>query len=149
MRNNMIIIFDLDRTIFDTEKFKKDAAKVLNIDIKQYNKDCKRCFTDKERVYNLYELLRILKSEKRISSIKNYKEKIDGLLKNAKKSVYIATSANGLIRKHEVLKDTLSTLNKKGVKVRIAAPVNERTAAVVKDLQNYATVKSYHLMIKE
>jgi len=73
---------------------------------------------------------------------KNVYNHMETLLKKAKESVYIATSANGLIRKHEVLKDTLSTLNKKGVKVKIAAPVNERTAAVVKDLQNYATVKN-------
>jgi FMN phosphatase YigB (HAD superfamily) len=93
----MIIIFDLDRTIFDTEKFKKDIANTLNINIKQYNKDCKNFFTDKNKVYNPQELLRILKGEKRISSIKNYKEKIEGLLKNADK--YLLPGAIDVLKK--------------------------------------------------
>lgn len=84
----MIVIFDLDHTLINTNKIKEDIAKILNIDINQYNNDCKRCFTDKNLVYNPYELLRILRSEKRISSIKNYKEKIEGLLKIADKYLY-------------------------------------------------------------
>ncbi len=84
----MIIIFDLDRTIFDTEMFKKDIADILNIPIGRYNEDCKKYFTDKEKVYSPRELLRILKSEKRISSIKKYREKIDNLLEDAEKYLF-------------------------------------------------------------
>lgn len=84
----MIVIFDLDRTIFDTEKFKKDIANTLNISIGQYNKDCKKYFKDKKKAYNPYELLRILKSEKRILIIKNYRKKVESLLKNSKKYLF-------------------------------------------------------------
>jgi phosphoserine phosphatase len=84
----MIVIFDLDYTLFNTNKLKKDIAKILNIKIEQYNNICKKCFTDKNIVYNPYKLLRILKSEKRISAVKDYQEKIEGLLKNADKYLY-------------------------------------------------------------
>lgn len=84
----MIIIFDLDYTLFNTNKLKRDIANILNINIEQYNNICKKCFTDKNIVYNPYELLRILKNEKRISLIKNYKEKIENLLKHANKYLY-------------------------------------------------------------
>lgn len=101
----MIIIFDLDRTLFDTEKLKKDIANVLNISNKQYNKDCKKYFTDKEKVYNPYELLRILKSEKRISSIKDYKEKLEGLL--AVNNRYLFPGAIDAIKKFKKQGDKL------------------------------------------
>lgn len=84
----MIVIFDLDYTLFNTNKLKKDIAKVLNINIEQYNNICKKFFTDKNLVYNPYELLRILKREKCIPSIKDYKEKIENLLKHANKYLY-------------------------------------------------------------
>ncbi len=87
----MIVIFDLDHTLINTNKIKKDIAKILNIDIAQYNNDCKRYFTDKNLVYNPYELLHILKKEKRISSVKNYQDKIEGLLKNADKYLYVGS----------------------------------------------------------
>ncbi len=101
----MIVIFDLDRTIFDTEKFKEDIAKILNININQYNKDCEKYFTDKKKTYNLYELLRILKSEKRISSIKNNSEKIENLLKNSKR--YLFPKATEVLEKFKNRGDKL------------------------------------------
>ncbi len=101
----MIIIFDLDRTIFDTEKFKKDIAKILNIPIGRYNKDCKKYFIDKKKVYNPYELLRMLKTEKRIFSMKNYKEKIEGLL--AVNNRYLFSGAIDVIKKFKKQGDKL------------------------------------------
>jgi FMN phosphatase YigB (HAD superfamily) len=101
----MIIIFDLDRTIFDTEKFKKDIAKVLNIGNKQYNKDCKKYFSDKKKVYNPYELLRMLKSEKRIPLIKNYQIKLEALVKNANK--YLLLGALDVLKKFKNRGDKL------------------------------------------
>ena len=105
----MIVIFDLDYTLFDTNKFKRDIAKILNINIKQYNNICKRCFTDKNIVYNPYELLRILKSEGRISFIKNYKEKIENLLRHANK--YLYDGALAVVKKFKERGDKLVLLS--------------------------------------
>ncbi len=76
-----------------------------------------------------------------IKGRRNIYTHMETLLKNAQNSVYLATSSQGLIRKAEILKDTLKNLNKKGVKIKIAAPVTKETANVVKELQNYATIK--------
>ncbi len=101
----MIVIFDLDRTIFDTEKFKEDIAKALNIPVGQYNMDCKKNFTDKKKVYNPYELLRILKGEKRISSIKNFRGKIHNLLKDS--NAYLLPKVLDVLKKFKKRGDKL------------------------------------------
>ncbi len=67
---------------------------------------------------------------------------MDTMMKNAKKSVYLMTSAEGLTRKAEVLKSTMQSLAKKGVDVRVAAPMTKECAAVAKDLMSFAKVKS-------
>lgn len=67
---------------------------------------------------------------------------LDSVLKNAKHSVSIVTSANGLVRKADALKPTLEALSKKGVKVRVAAPVTKESAAAVKSLLNVAEVRN-------
>lgn len=105
----MIVIFDLDYTLFNTNKLKGDIAKILNIGIEQYNNICKRCFSDKNKVYNPYELLRILKSEKRIPSVKNYKEKIENLLKHANK--YLHDGALAAVKKFNKRGDKLVLLS--------------------------------------
>lgn len=51
------------------------------------------------------------------------------------------TSTKGLMRKIEALKPGLEKLAKKGVKIRIAAPLTKESASVVKDLMKIAEVK--------
>lgn len=63
------------------------------------------------------------------------------MIKNAKKSVTIVSGAKGIARKLEALKETLKKAEKKGVKIRIATPVNKDSAAAVKELQKMAEVK--------
>ena len=84
----MIIIFDLDYTLLDTEKLKKDIAVVFNMGAKQFNEDCQKFFINKKIKYNPYSHIRFLKKEKRISSARDYGKKIDSLVKSMDKYLY-------------------------------------------------------------
>ncbi len=67
---------------------------------------------------------------------------MDTMIKSAKKSVILMTSAEGLARKSEALKSTLQSLAKRGVDVRVAAPMTKESAAVAKDLMSFAKVRA-------
>ena len=67
---------------------------------------------------------------------------LEFMIKNASKSVSIMTTAKGLIRKVDALKPELEKLSKKGVKIRIAAPINKESAAAAKDLLKVADVRA-------
>lgn len=105
----MIIIFDLDHTLLNTNKLKKDIAGILNINIRRYNNDCQKYFADKNFVYSPYELLRILKKEKRVTSTKRYKERIENLLKRADK--YLHVGALEVVKKFKAKGDKLMLLS--------------------------------------
>ena len=63
------------------------------------------------------------------------------LVKNAEKSVTICTTSKGLVRKVEALKPVLQRLSKKGVQIRIAAPLTKECVNAIKDLKGVAEVK--------
>jgi len=63
------------------------------------------------------------------------------LIKNAQKSVTLMTTSKGVLRKFEALGPILEKLSKKGVKVRIAAPITKEIMPAVKHLQKYSEVK--------
>ena len=67
---------------------------------------------------------------------------LDSVIKNAKSSVSLVTTSKGLARKLDSLKSTLEGLSKKGVKIKIAAPVNKESAPAVKSLLNFAEVRN-------
>ena len=67
---------------------------------------------------------------------------MDTMIKNAKKSVFLMTTSKGLNRKVEALKPTLQALSKKGVDVRVAAPLDKDCSVIAKDLMKFAKVKS-------
>ena len=62
-------------------------------------------------------------------------------IRNAEKSVTLMTTSQGLIRKAEGLKPVFEKLKKKGVKIRIAAPITKDVKASIKDLAGIAEVK--------
>jgi len=62
-------------------------------------------------------------------------------LKNAEDSVTMMTTTQGLMRKVEGLKPVFEKLKKKGVKIRIAAPITKETAATIKDIADVAEVR--------
>ncbi len=62
-------------------------------------------------------------------------------IRNAEETVTIMTTAQGLMRKIEGLKPIFEQLKKRGVKVRIAAPITKENKAAVKDLGPVAEVR--------
>ena len=62
-------------------------------------------------------------------------------IRNAENSVTLMTTANGLLRKAESLKSTFEKLKKRGVKIRIAAPLTKESSEAVKDLRNLAEIR--------
>jgi sugar-specific transcriptional regulator TrmB len=63
-------------------------------------------------------------------------------IRNAENSVTIMTTTQGLIRKIEGLKPTFDKLKKRGVKIRIAAPITKEANAAVKDLGTVAELRN-------
>jgi len=66
---------------------------------------------------------------------------LDLSIKNAKKSVTIMTTSQGLIRKIEGLKSTLEAIKKKGVQIKIAAPITKEAKSAVKEMKGIADIR--------
>lgn len=62
-------------------------------------------------------------------------------IKNAEETVTIMTTTQGLLRKIEGLKPVFEQLKKRGVKVRICAPLTKEAIPAVKDLGNVAEIR--------
>jgi len=67
---------------------------------------------------------------------------IEMCIKKAEKSVEIMTTEQGFIRKTESLLPVFEALSKKGVKIRIAAPVNLESKKIVEKVSEFAEVKN-------
>ena len=67
---------------------------------------------------------------------------LDMMIKNAKTSATIVTTADGLNRKFEALKGTLERARKRGVNVRIAAPVTNENIKVARELAKIADFRA-------
>ena len=63
------------------------------------------------------------------------------MIRGAEKSVTIMTTTQGLIRKIDGLKSVFETVKKRGVKLRIAAPITKECAPALKDLGDIAEVR--------
>ena len=62
-------------------------------------------------------------------------------LRNAEESVSLMTTSQGLMRKIEGLKPVFEKLKKRGVKIRIAAPITKECAQAAKDIMGVAEVR--------
>ncbi|MFA6888349.1 MAG: helix-turn-helix domain-containing protein [Candidatus Woesearchaeota archaeon] len=62
-------------------------------------------------------------------------------IRNAEQSVVMMTTSQGLIRKVEGLKSTFEKIKKRGVKIRVAAPLTKETAEAVADLSDVAEIR--------
>lgn len=62
-------------------------------------------------------------------------------IRNAENNVTLMTTAQGFIRKVEGLKPTFEKIKKRGVKIRIAAPITKEAMNAVKDLKNVAEIR--------
>ena len=73
---------------------------------------------------------------------------LESMLKNAKESVVISTTSEGLNRKNDALKNILSKAKQKGVKIRIVGPVTKENSKSVKELSKIAEVKDINLKLR-
>ena len=62
-------------------------------------------------------------------------------IRNAEKNVTLMTTTQGFIRKIEGLKPTFEKLKKRGVKIRIAAPITKEAMSAVKDMKGLAEIR--------
>lgn len=67
---------------------------------------------------------------------------LDMMVRDAEKTVTIVTTAEGLNRKLEILMPSFEKIKKRGVKVRIAAPIDKNNIQVARELKKVAEVKS-------
>jgi HTH-type transcriptional regulator, sugar sensing transcriptional regulator len=64
------------------------------------------------------------------------------MIRNAESTVTMMTTSQGFIRKVEGLKPTFEKIKKRGVRIRIAAPVTKDCMPAVKDVGSVAEVRS-------
>jgi sugar-specific transcriptional regulator TrmB len=62
-------------------------------------------------------------------------------IRGAENTVTMITTAQGLMRKVDALKPVFEEIKKRGVKIRIAAPLTKESAAAVKELDGIAEVR--------
>jgi len=66
---------------------------------------------------------------------------IESTMKNSEKSIIIMTTAEGLLRKAELLKPIMDKLKKKGVKIKIAAQITKENNATAKELSSACEIR--------
>ncbi|MBU4502609.1 MAG: hypothetical protein KKA79_08485 [Nanoarchaeota archaeon] len=71
----------------------------------------------------------------------NLYQHLEMMVKNAKKNVSIMTTNKGVLRKLEALRPELERLSKKGVKIKIAAPMDKETHKLARSLPKSISVK--------
>jgi sugar-specific transcriptional regulator TrmB len=67
---------------------------------------------------------------------------LDMMVRDAEETITIVTTAEGLNRKLEALMPSLEKVKKRGVKVRIAAPIDKNNIEVAKELLQVAEVRN-------
>ncbi|MFA5724330.1 MAG: helix-turn-helix domain-containing protein [Candidatus Pacearchaeota archaeon] len=67
---------------------------------------------------------------------------MDMMIREAETSVTIVTTAIGLNRKLEALTPSFEKAKKRGVKIRIAAPIDDSNKQIAKELSKYAEVRN-------
>ncbi len=67
---------------------------------------------------------------------------LERTIRGATKSITLMTTSQGFLRKVEGLKPVFEKLRKKGVKIRIAAPLNKETKRALKDISSVADVRN-------
>lgn len=67
---------------------------------------------------------------------------LDMMVRDAEKTITIITTLEGLNKKFEVLMPSLEKCKKRGVKIRIAAPINSNNIKVARDFKKVAEVRN-------
>lgn len=71
---------------------------------------------------------------------------LDMMVRNAEETITIVTTAEGLNRKFEALIPSLTKIKKRGVKIRIAAPIDKNNIKIAKDFKKVADVRNLQKM---
>ena len=66
---------------------------------------------------------------------------LDMMIRDAEKTITLVTTAEGLSRKLEVLMPSLEKCKKRGVKIRIAAPIDNNNIKVAKEFKKVAEIR--------
>ena len=66
---------------------------------------------------------------------------LDFMIKGAEKSILLMTTNEGFLRKADILKNAFEKAAKKGVKIKIAAPITKDNQKIVKELSRFAEIK--------
>ena len=77
-----------------------------------------------------------------IKGRQNLYNHLDMMIRDAEKTITIITTAEGLNRKTEALMPYFEKCKKRGVKIRIAAPLDKNNAQAVKELRKVAEVRN-------
>lgn len=77
-----------------------------------------------------------------IKGRQNLYNHLDMMIRDAEKTITIVTTAEGLNRKMEALMPSFEKCKKRGVKIRIAAPINNNNIKVARELKKVADVKN-------
>lgn len=72
----------------------------------------------------------------------NIYDYLESIIKKAEKSVYIMTSAEGMIRKIQHMEKTLKKVADKGVDIKILVPHNKETEKLEKELKGIVEMKN-------
>ncbi len=67
---------------------------------------------------------------------------LDMMVREAEKTITIVTTAEGLNRKLEALMPSLEKCRKRGIKIRIAAPIDKNNLKVARELKRVAEVRN-------
>lgn len=82
-----------------------------------------------------------------LKSRKNIHSKIDSLINNAKESILLATSENGLERKMKLHEDSLRKASKRGVEITIMTPKKTKHSEKASDFANVVMKQHEHRML--
>jgi sugar-specific transcriptional regulator TrmB len=77
-----------------------------------------------------------------LKSRQNIYNHLDMLVREAQSTITLVTTADGLSRKLEILLPSLEKAKKRGVTIRIAAPINAENKKVAKDFSKVAEVRN-------
>jgi len=67
---------------------------------------------------------------------------IDMMIREAEESIVLMTTEEGIIRKLPILLKSLEKASKKGVQIRIAAPITPNTKKILEEAKLYAQIKN-------
>lgn len=71
---------------------------------------------------------------------------LDMMIRGAEKTLTIVTTADGLNRKIESLKPTIEKAKKRGVKIKIAAPITPKNIKIAKEINRFAEVRNVRVV---